>query len=154
METRVKPTMDIETRLSLEDLNGDFCYHLDHGNVDALLDLFCEDATYSHGKRVSNTRAEIRELFQRRQAETIRTSRHLQTGLRVKRTGIKTATGESVCLTFAADEPPPIYSASPYLVADFLDEYRCCSDGKWRIAKRHIKRIFTSRENTGPVGEI
>jgi len=62
------------------------------------------------------------------------------------------AAGQSVCLTFGANARPPVSPAEPYLVADFTDEYRRCSDGRWRIQKRHIERIFTAQSNKGPEG--
>lgn len=39
----------------------------------------------------------------------------------------------------------------PHLVADFEDRYRLCDDGRWRIAERHIRRIFEAPDNPGPV---
>lgn len=142
----------IEARQAIEDLNTDLCHCLDFGRVDELVGLFTEDAHYSHGKRVSVGRAEIRALFNARSAERERTSRHLQTGLKISVAGAEKATGISVCLTFACDGSPPITPATPLLVADFIDEYRLCADGKWRIARRHIERIFTAEGNSGPVG--
>jgi len=152
METTLERIVQIGIRHTLEDLNNAFCYYLDHGDIDGLIDLFCKDAIYSHGTRVSRGREEIRQLFQNRNQAGTRTSRHLQTGLRTQRKGADKATGTSVCLTFAADAAPPITPASPYLVADFIDTYRRCADGRWRIEKRQIDRIFTSPENTAPVG--
>ncbi len=143
----------IEIRFALEDLNSDFCHFLDHGNLDGLADLFCENARYSHGDRISQGREEIKKLFQERGSAGGRTSRHLQTGLKFNINSIDRATGLSVCMTFAENATPPISPATPYLVADFIDEYKLCTDGKWRIYKRHIERIFTSHDNEGPVGK-
>ncbi len=140
-----------ETMQALEQLNIDFCHCLDYGRVDELVDLFTEDAHYSHGKRVSLGRNEIRALFTARTRQK-RTSRHLQTGLKITLVDSKKARGRSVCLTFACDGTPPISPATPLLVADFIDEYWRCPDGRWRIAKRHIERIFTAEGNTHPVG--
>ncbi len=152
MATSLERITVLEKRFALEDLNNAFCHCLDHGDFDGLVDLFCEDAVYSHGNRVSQGREQIQRLFQQRRQAGIRTSRHLQTGLRLQLRGADQATGTSVCLTFAADATPPISPAAPYLVADFTDEYRCCPDGRWRIQKRHIERIFTAPENTAPPG--
>lgn len=142
----------IQIRLALADLNSDFCYFLDNNMVDELVDLFCEDALYTHGKRKSCGQKEIRELFGKRRSADKRTSRHIQSGLRLQVINPSKATGQSVCLTFGANSQPPISPATPYLVADFLDEYQLCEDGRWRIKKRHIERIFISSENKGPVG--
>lgn len=145
--------LDQETRFALESVNNDFCYFLDHNRVDELLDLFTEDAVYSHGSRRSSGRDEIRAVFDSRTSDNDRTARHMQTGLRVSLINEKEAKGESVCMTFAADALPPIDGVEPYLVADFIDEYRYCEDSKWRISKRHIERIFVAKNNPGPVGQ-
>ena len=136
-------------RLALEDLNADFTYYLDHGHVDALVELFCEDAKYSHGSRHSDGRAEIAALFRER-ARAARTSRHIYSGLRLAIASATEASGTSVCLTFAADGPPP-HPATPLLVADFDDRYVLCPDGRWRFLERHIRRIFVDPANPGPV---
>lgn len=151
METPDKRIEKIEIRLAIEDLNRDFCHYLDYGMVEELVDLFTEDCSYSHGSRVSFGRGEIRALFADRIADGVRTSRHLQTGLKIVIHDSRNATGKSVCLTFACDQSPPISPAYPFLVADFIDEYLRSSGGRWRIHKRHIERIFTAAENKGPV---
>ncbi len=152
MAIALEPQKYIEIRLALQDLNSDFCYHFDHGDVDGLVDLFCEDALYSHGNRVSRNMEEIRQLFLSRKDGGDRTSRHMQTGLRVEIINENYAKEWSVCMTFAANTTPTVSPATPFLVADFIDEYRCCDDGIWRIAKRHIERIFVDPDNTGPIG--
>lgn len=151
METVLKRIDRLEALEALKDLNSGFCYYLDHGDLNSLIDLFCEDAVYSHGPRISHGRSQISRLFHERHSKG-RTSRHLQTSLRLQLEGDGTARGTSVCLTFAADDPPPISPARPYLVADFTDLYRLCEDGRWRIQKRHIDRIFTAPENSAPIG--
>jgi SnoaL-like domain len=143
----------VEARLAIEDLNTDFCHYLDHDDIAHLLDLFTEDACYSHGSRVSTGLIQVRALFDRRSANGIRTARHMYSGLKVNLLTADRATGQSVCMTFARDSAPPITPAIPYLVADFIDEYIRCSDGRWRIAKRHIERIFVDPANPGPVGQ-
>jgi len=143
----------LETRLALEELNNDFCYYLDHGMVDELISLFTEDALYVHGSRRSLGRQEIRQVFTQRGADGPRTARHMQTGLRINLESDQRASGESVCMTFIGNAEPPINQAAPYLVADFIDQYRHCEDGKWRISAREIVRIFVSPSNPGPVGQ-
>ena len=46
-------------RAALEDLNTAFCYHLDHDDVAALLELFVDDVYYTHGSRISRGKAEL-----------------------------------------------------------------------------------------------
>ncbi len=152
METSLEKLERIETRLALEDLNSDFCHFLDHNMIEELVELFTEEARYSHGSRLSCGRGEIRKLFNTRTAEGERTSRHIQTNLKFTLRSSHEAEGTSVCLTFACDGPPPISPATPFLVADFIDEYQLCEDKRWRIRKRHIERIFKASDNTGPVG--
>ena len=153
METHLEALARVEIRIALEDLNTDFCHFLDYGMVDELVDLFTVDARYSHGNRVSSGREAIRALFRGRATAGTRTSRHLQTGLKITLLAQDKAAGQSVCLTFAADAAPPVTPATPFLVADFSDEYQRDQDGRWRISRRHIARIFTAADNQGPVGQ-
>jgi ketosteroid isomerase-like protein len=142
----------IKIRFALEDLNKAFTHNLDHGKLDELVDLFTEDALYTHAKRRSEGREEIRELFVARAAAGARTVRHLASGLRLEIDSPTAARGTSVCLTFAHDGESPAPDATPHLVADFEDVYRLCGDGKWRFAVRHIHRIFAATDNSGPAG--
>lgn len=150
METELKSADLQAIRQEITNLNNDFCYYLDRGMVDELVNLFCEDATYTHGRRTSNGRAEVKQLFEGRRGAKNRTTRHFQSGLRIQVTDSAHASGQSVCLTFGANAPPPVSPATPYLVADFIDEYRLCADGRWRIRSRHIERIFVAEDNRGP----
>jgi hypothetical protein len=152
MATDLSREERIEIRFALEDLNAAFAHHLDHGEVDALVDLFAEDALYTHGSRRSEGRAAIEALFRNRTAGGPRTSRHLYSGLRFDIESRTRARGTSVCLTFAEDGSPPL-PATPFLVADFTDVYQCCDDGRWRFAERHISRVFVGSKFTGPVGQ-
>lgn len=141
----------IATRLALEDLNTAFTRHLDHGDIEALVDLFTEDALYTHGERRSEGQPAIEALFRKRAAGEPRTSRHIYSGLHIDIEDADNARGTSVCLTFAADGLPPL-PATPLLVADFNDRYRRCADGRWRFRERHIERVFVAENNPGPVG--
>jgi hypothetical protein len=146
-------TLDmLRIRLELQELNAAFVHHLDHGEIDALVGLFTEQALYTHGGRRSAGRAEIRQLFERRAAAGTRTVRHLQSGLRLLLDSADRARGSSVCLTFVHEGPPPAPQATPHLVADFIDTYERDESGRWRIAQRHIERLFVAPDNPGPVG--
>lgn len=151
MATELERLNRIETLHQLETLNAEFCYFLDHNMLDRLLNLFSEDAYYSHGPRVSLGKQQILDVFEKRIAAGDRTARHVQSGLRIELTGERSAKGESVCMTFAADGSAPIQSTEVYLVADFSDEYSLGEDGNWRIARREITRVFVSPSNAGPV---
>jgi hypothetical protein len=128
-------------RLALEDLNAAFTHHLDHGEIEALADLFTTDALYTHGTRESRGRAAIEDLFRQRVAKGPRTSRHIYSGLRLAIESEREATGTSVCLSFAADGTPPL-PVKPFLVADFVDRYCLDDGGRWRFRERHIHRVF------------
>jgi ketosteroid isomerase-like protein len=143
----------LKIRVALEDLNTAFCYHLDHGDVDALLDLFADDVHYTHGTRVSNGRAELERVFRGRTATAPRTSRHMYSGLKLDIESATRARGTSVCMTFGQNGTPPLAPAIPTLVADFVDVYELGADGRWRIRERHIHRIFVDPANTGPLGQ-
>jgi hypothetical protein len=145
MATELTQDHRLEIRLALEDLNSAFAYHLDHGEIDSLVDLFTVDALYTNGERRSQGRDEIATLFRNRVAKGPRTSRHLYSGLRIAIESLTSASGVSVCMSFAADGLPPL-PAKPFLVADFVDSYRLDSDGRWRIAARHINPVFVSQD--------
>jgi hypothetical protein len=139
-------------RVALEDLNTAFCYHLDHNEVDALLDLFVDDVYYTHGSRVSRGKAELAQVFRTRSATQVRTARHMYSGLKLDIESATRARGTSVCMTFGQYGEPPLSPAIPTLVADFVDEYVRGDDGKWRFKGRHIHRIFVAPDNPGPIG--
>jgi hypothetical protein len=143
----------IKIRLALEDLNTAFCHHLDHNEVDALLDLFTDDVYYTHGSRVSRGKGELQQVFASRSAKETRTARHLYSGLKLEIESATRARGTCVCMTFGAYGEPPLSPAIPTLVADFVDEYVCGADGRWRFKERHIHRIFVAPDNTGPIGQ-
>jgi hypothetical protein len=142
----------LQIRVALEDLNTAFCYHLDHNEVDALLDLFVEDVYYTHASRISRGKPELAQVFRSRSATQVRTARHMYSGLRLTIESATRAAGTSVCMTFGQYGEPPLSPATPTLVADFVDAYVRGDDGKWRFKERHIHRIFVAPDNPGPLG--
>jgi hypothetical protein len=143
----------LKIRVALEDLNTAFCYHLDHNEVDALLELFTDDVYYTHGSRVSHGKVELERVLRSRSATQVRTSRHLYSGLKLDIESATRARGASVSLTFGQYGEPPLSPAVPILVADFVDVYMRGDDGRWRFKERHIHRIFVAPDNTGPLGQ-
>lgn len=131
-------------RLAIEDLNAAFTFHLDHNQVEPLVDLFTANARYSHGERRTEGREALRKLFIARSAAGVRTTRHLYSGLRIDIHDDRSASGQSVWMAFAANQAPPIGSCTPHLVADFIDRYVLDTDGRWRIEQRDIQRIFAA----------
>jgi SnoaL-like domain len=131
-------------RLAIEELNAAFVYHLDHNQVEPLVDLFTVNARYSHGERRTEGREALRMLFTARTAAGVRTTRHLYSGLRIDIHDERSASGQSVCMAFAANQAPPIGFCTPHLVADFIDRYVLDTDGRWRIELRDIQRVFAA----------
>ncbi len=140
-------------RVALEDLNTAFCYHLDHNEVEALLELFTDDVYYTHGTRRSRGKGDLERVFRSRTSSSPRTSRHLYSGLKLTIESATRARGTCVCMTFGQNGEPPLAPAIPTLVADFDDVYARGADGCWRISERHITRIFVDPANKGPVGQ-
>lgn len=143
----------LKIRVALEDLNTAFTYHLDHDDVDALIELFVDDVYYTHGPRETRGKAALERVFRSRSAERPRTSRHLYSGLKLHIESTERARGTSVCMTFGEYGLPPLSPAIPILVADFNDVYVRCADGEWRFQERHIVRIFEGAGNPGPLGQ-
>jgi hypothetical protein len=131
-------------RLAIEELNAAFAYHLDHNQVEPLVDLFTANARYSHGERRTEGREALRTLFIARSAAGARTTRHFYSGLRVDIHDERSASGQSVWMAFAANQAPPVGFCTPHLVADFIDRYVLGADGRWRIEQRDIQRIFAA----------
>jgi hypothetical protein len=152
MATALSALERLEIRVALEELNTAFCYHLDHNEVEKLLELFTDDVFYTHGPRRSNGKAELEQVFRSRTAKTPRTSRHLYSGLKVDIESATRARGTCVCMTFGQNGEPPLAPAIPILVADFDDIYERAGDGRWRFRERHIHRIFVDAHTTAPVG--
>jgi hypothetical protein len=142
----------LKIRVALEDLNTAFCYHLDHNEVDALLELFTDDVLYTHGPRRTTGKLELEQVFRSRTATSPRTARHLYSGLRVEIESATRARGTSVCMTFGQNGIAPLAPAIPILVADFVDAYVRGDDGRWRIQERHIHRIFVDSLGSEPLG--
>lgn len=143
----------LKIRVALEDLNTAFCHHLDHNEIEALIDLFADDVYYTHGARVSRGKAELAKVFRGRSTTQVRTSRHMYSGLKLEIESATRARGTSVCMTFGAYGEPPLSPAVPTLVADFVDAYERGTDDRWRFKERHIHRIFVAPDNAGPLGQ-
>jgi hypothetical protein len=137
----VSPSSRLSDRLTIQQLNDDFCHELDRGDVDGFVGLFTPDALYTYGPRVLRGTKEIRDFYLNRTRDGPRTSRHLVTGLRIRFLSEQAAGGLSVCLTFSAPGLPPIESTVPAVVADFEDVY-ALTNGKWQFAERHIRPMF------------
>ena len=152
MATPLSALERLEIRVALEELNTAFCYHLDHNEVEALLELFTDDVFYTHGPRRTHGKAELEQVFRSRTATSPRTARHMYSGLKLAIESGSRARGTCVCMTFAQNGEPPLAPAIPILVADFEDVYERGADGRWRFRERHIHRIFVDSPTSAPVG--
>jgi hypothetical protein len=152
MAAQLSAVEKLEIRVAIEDLNSAFCYHLDHNEVEPLLELFTDDVYYTHGPRKTNGKAELEQVFRGRTAKGPRTSRHMYSGLKVEIESATRARGTSVCMTFGQGGVPPLAPAVPILVADFEDVYLRGDDGRWRFRERHIHRIFVDSQQSAPLG--
>lgn len=139
--------MSPDDHSALARLNEDFCFELDRGTPEGFAALFTEDAFYTHGERQSRGRDAVLAFARSRTAAGPRTSRHVQSGLRLDG-GPVAATGISCCVTWAASASPPIADTAVLLVADFYDTYARV-DGRWLFAERRIVPIFTPAEPRG-----
>ncbi|MGB8423727.1 nuclear transport factor 2 family protein [Paraburkholderia sp.] len=137
----MEPIENFSVRLSIDSLNAEFAWCLDHENYEGLDDLFCDDATYTSGTRVLRGRDEIRSFFQQRAAIGKRSTRHMFSGVRIEQHGgLVRAT--SVWMSFAVNGPVPADEVPVYMVADFFDTYKKGPDDKWRILERRIAGVF------------
>jgi ketosteroid isomerase-like protein len=136
-------------RLEIDAVLAEWAWHVDHGEIDELVELFTEDARFEPQPGVElHGRPRIRQRYTTRAGP--RTTRHVYSGLRLDVVGPVWVRATSTWVTYAANEPAPVRSAVTYQVADFHDLFTCCPDRRWRICDRTIVSIF--RDPTrGPV---
>jgi hypothetical protein len=132
----------IDVRVALHDLVDEFAYLVDFGPAETIADLFAEDGWYGWGEKRSVGRDAIRDTYRQRAARGLRTSRHLNTNLRVSMVGDNEARGRSIWLIFAEDGPPP-HPAVPLLVADVIDAY-VRQGGRWLFQSRQLEDVFVA----------
>ena len=143
---------------------ADWAYHLDHGQIDELVELFTEDALFVSGDLEFRGRVKIKNRYVER--TVVRSTRHTYSGLRVSAvegdpgTAPATATATaavgdgdgtprpvrvrawSTWVNYAANAAPPVEDVGVYVVADFDDVLTWCADERWRISERRIIPVF------------
>ena len=132
----------LEVRTALYELVTEFAYLVDFGPVETIADLFASDGWYGWGEKRSVGRDAIRETYRQRAARGFRTSRHLNTNLRLSMVTENEAQGQSIWLIFAEDGPPP-HPAVPLLVADVDDVY-VRQEGRWLFRSRQLTDVFVA----------
>ena len=133
---------------------ADWAWHLDHGDFDAVAELFTEDALFITGAVELRGRSAIKSRYTERLV--VRSTRHTYSGLRVGPAGddARPARGaaadgrpalvraRSTWVNFAVNAPAPVDDVGVYLVADFDDVLTWCDDDQWRISERRIIPVF------------
>ena len=144
-------------RTEIDALLADWAWHLDHGDYDAVAELFTEDALFITGAVELRGRAAIKNRYTER--VVARSTRHTYSGLRVspigddQEPGTESGSGavdgwparvraRSTWVNYAVNAPAPADDVGVYLVADFDDVLSWCDDERWRISERRITGVF------------
>ena len=136
-------------RAEIDAVLADWAWHLDHGDYDAVVALFTENALFITGAVELRGRSAIKSRYTER--VVVRSTRHTYSGLRVSpvTAGSGRADGRpasvrarSTWVNFAANAPAPVDDVGVYLVADFDDVLTWCEDERWRISERRIIPVF------------
>jgi ketosteroid isomerase-like protein len=142
-------------RAEIDTVLADWAYHLDHGQLDELAELFTEDALFVTGAIELRGRAKIKNRYLER--TVVRSTRHTYSGLRVTALGGDPGTvagvaggpdrpvlvrATSTWVNYAANAATPVDDVGVYLVADFDDVLTWCADERWRISERRIIPVF------------
>lgn len=148
--------VDVETRFAIQELVTEHSYVVDHGHADRLADLYTEDGEMI-GLPPANLvgRSAIREWGQTRVLLTTRTSRHIESNLRVFWEG-SVLRGTLSVIMFRSDTED-VSDTRPKMVGDYEDEYAREGD-RWLIRRRVIRRAFAApvlaaQPESGAVGK-
>jgi hypothetical protein len=137
-------------RAEIDAVLADWAWHLDHGDYDAVVELFTENALFITGAVELRGRAAIKNRYTERLV--VRSTRHTYSGLRVKPVAEDSSAAadgrpalvraRSTWVNFAVNAPAPSDDVGVYLVADFDDVLTWCDDDRWRISERRITPVF------------
>jgi hypothetical protein len=128
-------------RQSIEALNAEFAWRIDHGDGVGVAELFMPEGIYDISNRVFRGRVEIDGFYTSRKARGRRAARHIFTNLRLVPVNADRVTGSVILTLYAYDGEPP-YPAAPILIADYDDVYVRDSKGNWCYEHRKIVPIF------------
>jgi len=137
-------------RTEIDAVLADWAWHLDHGDYDAVVELFTENALFITGAVELRGRPAIKNRYTERLV--VRSTRHTYSGLRVKPVAEDSSAAadgrpalvraRSTWVNFAVNAPAPADDVGVYLVADFDDVLTWCDDDRWRISERRITPVF------------
>ncbi len=147
-------------RAEIDAVLADWAWHLDHGDYDALVSLFTEDALLVTGGLELRGRAAIKQRYTER--TVVRSTRHTYSGLRITAIGRGDASygpppdrepvpladrveARSTWVNYAVNAAAPVDDVGVYLVADFEDVLvtdTAESPRRWYIAERRIIPVF------------
>jgi len=127
-----------------------YAKRLDLGEVDRVVDLFTEDATYEVlGEFRFTGREELTRSIPSRLSGTPRTTRHLCSNISIEVLSNVEARGVCYFVNYRHDsstgeivEPVPV--SLPHYVGEYHDRFVRTQDG-WRIAHRSIHLTFTDK---------
>jgi uncharacterized protein (TIGR02246 family) len=142
-----------EMRQSIEALNAEFAWLIDHRNGVGVAELFAPDGVYDMSNQVYSGRGQIAQFYEARKARGRRAARHVFTNLHLTPEGPDRATGTVILTLYAYDGEPP-YPAAAILIADYNDIYVRDRDGRWRYQSRTIVPVFGGVPNlAGPAAK-
>ena len=137
-------------RTEIDTVLADWAWHLDHGDYDAVVELFTENALFITGAVELRGRPAIKNRYTERLV--VRSTRHTYSGLRVQPVAEDSSAAadgrpalvqaRSTWVNFAVNAPAPADDVGVYLVADFDDVLTWCDDDRWRISERRITPVF------------
>ena len=137
-------------RAEIDAVLAEWAWHLDHGDYDAVVELFTENALFITGAVELRGRPAIKNRYTERLV--VRSTRHTYSGLRVEPVAEDSSAAadgrpalvrvRSTWVNFAVNAPAPADDVGVYLVADFDDVLTWCDDDRWRISERRITPVF------------
>jgi SnoaL-like protein len=130
-----------EMRQSIEALNAEFAWLIDHRDGEGVAALFTASGVYDMSNRLYRGRGEIEGFYGARKARGKRAARHVFTNLRLQPESRDRATGTVILTLYACDGEPP-YPTAAILIADYDDVYVREADGHWRYEHRTIVPVF------------
>ncbi|MEM9532568.1 MAG: nuclear transport factor 2 family protein [Pseudomonadota bacterium] len=134
---------DAEIVQSCTQLNYDYVYHRDRGDIEAYANLFTEDGEFEFLATMKGRQA-IGESARKRWEESV--SRHFIQPTRIEPTGRDTATGVIYLALYAAPrqaeaQAGPIPIPGVRVIASYLDRYRMTDEG-CRFERRKVDVHF------------
>lgn len=134
---------DAAIRNEIDVLITEHAWLIDNHKCETIADLYTEDGKMVGAGHDTVGRAALREWGINRAKMTHRNARHVLSNLRLVSIGPKLMQGTSVVTLYRYDTPDG-GKPEAVAIADLMDTYELCDDGRWRIKVRDIKEIFVS----------